>query len=192
MRNRQAYDCECTIQRRVESRIPPRYRNASLIDFPEKLRNDVIAWLAKPTDGLLIFGNVGGGKTHLCAAMVRSQLLIRQDSVRFERCAEFYGRLRESYRANTPEEDAWENLPKVKFLYLDDLGSGSLSDHERRATLDLLDRRLNAMRATIINTNWTLKEISEKMDERIASRLQSFTLLRLTGEDRRAKVLGAA
>lgn len=68
---------------------------------------------------------------------------------------------------------------------MDDLGAGSLSDHERRCTLELLDRRLDAMRPTVVTTNWTIEQIGERMDERIASRLGGFVVMAFTGGDQR-------
>jgi len=76
-------------------------------------------------------------------------------------------------------------LEKSRFLVLDDLGAGSLSDCERRYTLELIDTRLNSMRPTIVTSNWNLEEISERMDDRVASRLAGFAALELAGKDRR-------
>jgi len=78
-------------------------------------------------------------------------------------------------------------LEKARYLILDDLGAGSLSDCERRYTLELLDTRLNKMRPTVVTSNWSLQEIAERMDDRIASRLAGFAALELAGNDRRIK-----
>lgn len=72
-------------------------------------------------------------------------------------------------------------------LIIDDLGSGGLSDFERRTTLDILNGRINALRPTIVTSNWDLQEISDRMDDRIASRLAGFTMLQMTGTDRRIR-----
>jgi DNA replication protein DnaC len=181
-------ECGCAIERRVLVRIPARYRNASLVDFKPSISDFIQKWLtSKPTEGLLVGGKVGCGKTYLAAAMVRSQTLIHLRSVRFERMADFYGRLRESTRTNSPEESAWENLATVRFLYLDDLAAGSLSDFERRVALELLDKRWNAELPTIVTTNWSLEEIAARMDDRIADRLSSYLPLRIEGDSRRGE-----
>jgi DNA replication protein DnaC len=75
---------------------------------------------------------------------------------------------------------------RTALLVLDDLGAGSLSDHERRCTLELLDKRLDAMRPTVVTTNWTIEQIGKRMDERIASRLSGFVVMAFTGKDLRA------
>ena len=189
MENGFAVPCRCLIERRIAANLPARYRNANLADFSKQMGRLATAWLAKPTDGLFIAGPVGAGKTHLAAAVFRDRAE-RRIGVTFRRCADFFRDLRETYRANWSEETVLEPLDQVRFLILDDLGAGSLSDHERRFTLELLDRRLNAVRPTLVTSNWNLEQIAERMDDRIASRLSSFTAIELTGEDRRLR--GAA
>jgi DNA replication protein DnaC len=177
------------IERRIAADLPERFRKARLGDFPKETGRLASRWLAKPTDGLFIAGLVGAGKTHLAAAILRDRAE-RRIGVIFRRCADFFRDLRETYRANCSEETVLEPLDRVCFLILDDLGAGSLSDHERRFALELLDRRLNAIRPTIVTSNWNLEQIAERMDDRIASRLSSFTAIELAGEDRRLR--GAA
>ena len=62
-----------------------------------------------------------------------------------------------------------------------------MSDAERRFTLEILDRRANRLKPTVITSNWSLQEIGEKMDDRIISRLSGFTRLELSGNDRRMR-----
>jgi DNA replication protein DnaC len=78
-----------------------------------------------------------------------------------------------------------EPLLTAPLLALDDVGSGSLSDHERRFTLELLDRRTNALLPTVVTSNWSLQQISDLLDDRISSRLAAFTEVELQGRDRR-------
>jgi len=172
--------------RKIASRLPPRYRDASLADFSERISGLILEHLAKPTDGILIWGPVGTGKTHLAAAATRHILETRVNAV-FERFAKFYADLRECVRRHLPEDSIFGPMVHAPWLVLDDLGAGSLSDHERRSTLELLDRRLNNLLPTVVTTNWSLTKISEAMDDRIASRLSVFTLIELTGPDVRVR-----
>ncbi len=181
-----AKECECTIERRVFERLPRRYRRADLTDFPREVDRAALRWLGNPGDGLLISGPVGTGKTYLAAAIVAAQLRARIDS-HFFRCSELYSDLRESLRANASEEYVLRRYVEPRYVALDDLGAGGLTDHERRVTLEVLDRRINGGHPTIITTNWSLEQIAERMDERIASRLASFDQLALDGPDRRAQ-----
>jgi DNA replication protein DnaC len=179
-----ARECQCVAEKRVSFSLPARYRKASLLDFPQGTQQAVLDWLARPGDGLLLTGGVGTGKTHLAAAITRTLVMIRSQ-VMFRRCSELYAAVRETYRTNLDERTVLEKYLKPRMLVLDDLGAGSLSDHERRITLDVFDDRLNACLPTIATTNWSLEEIGQKMDDRIASRLSSFLEIELTGMDRR-------
>jgi len=144
----------------------------------------VTRWLESPGDGLLITGTAGTGKTHLAAAILRWRIE-HGEWATFRRLAEFYQALRESYRLNTSEADVLRPYIEGKFVVLDDLGGGALRDFERRAVLEVLDRQLNQCKPTVVTTNWSLAEIAERMDDRIASRLASFTCIELAGLDRR-------
>ena len=62
---------------------------------------------------------------------------------------------------------------------------GGLTDFERRTFLDVVEGRLSNLVPTVVTTNWGLKDIAEKLDERIASRLAGLTQLKLVGDDMR-------
>jgi len=176
--------CVCQRERRLQRELPPRYREARLDDFGRPLIEQAVRWLDAPRDGLFITGPVGTGKTHLGCAMVRWRLEQGKPAA-FRRFAGFYASLRESYRLNTGEAEVLRPYLEGPFLVLDDLGAGGLSDHERRAALEVLDQRLNHLKPTVATSNWTLQEIAQRMDDRIASRLASYTYIRLEGQDRR-------
>ena len=176
--------CLCQRERAIQRELPPRYRYARLADFPVESRAQIGRWFKTPGDGLLLFGAVGSGKTHLAAAIARDRME-QGERVQFRRLAEFYAALRESYRLNMSETEVLQPYVAAPLIVLDDLGAGGLTDFERRATLEILDQRLNHMRPTVVTTNLELGEIADKMDDRIASRLAMYTNIRLAGADRR-------
>ena len=184
MTDREAIPCKCAIERKIQSRLPLHYLRAKLTDFPEEIARLVTNSLAAPVSGLLIMGPTGTGKTHLAAAICRD-LMERGQEVRFVTCERYYSDLRESYRDASSEDAVIGPLELGPLLVLDDLGAGSLSDHERRSTLALLTRRINANRPTIVTTNWPLQKIEQFMDDRIASRLAGFRKIELVGTDQR-------
>jgi DNA replication protein DnaC len=181
-------ECDCSFERRVVARLPERYREASLLDFPKAIQDFVTAWFGSQGDGLFLTGEVGTGKTHLAAAIVRTLVLIRREAY-FKSCSAFYAAIRKCYgpHSETTEDMVMREYTSHKYLVLDDLGAGSLSDHERRCTLDLLNDRMNKCWPTIITSNWGLPEIQVRMDDRISSRIASFQALHLAGRDRRVQ-----
>jgi DNA replication protein DnaC len=181
-----ASQCACTIERKVRAVLPERYWPAKLEDFSGPASELVLDWLLNPTDGLFIAGPCGTGKTHLGSAIVR-HFITKGVGIKLVRCADFYRDVRQMFKSESQGEESavMSPLEKARYLILDDLGAGSLSDCERRYTLELLDVRLNRMRPTIVTSNWSLQEISERMDDRIASRLAGFAALELAGKDKR-------
>jgi DNA replication protein DnaC len=178
--------CACYRERAIRAELPPRYHDARLDSFSPALQTRVSDWIREPGDGLLLSGAVGTGKTHLAAAIVRSRMELGKAPA-FRRAADLYAGLRETYRVNTSEAELMRAYVESPLLVLDDLGAGALTDFERRITLEIFDRRLNNRRPTIVTTNWKLEDIAEKMDDRIASRLASYTNLVVSGKDRRLR-----
>jgi DNA replication protein DnaC len=173
--------------------LPPLYQRAQLVDFDERLKGVAEQWLARPANGLLLLGSAGAGKTYFAAAVARA-LIESGRTVIFRSAADYYLDLRATFNTfdpDTSEHAVLTRLGDVEFLVLDDVGAGSLSDHERRSTLHLLDRRINNLRPTIVTTNLTVEEIGRAMDERIASRLDGFTAIAMTGRDRRRRARGS-
>lgn len=185
-RDGKRFDCECRIEKRIRYQLPVRYQQARLKDFSAGIVREVTAWLEKPTDGLFLAGGVGTGKTHLAAAIVRHEIERGKRQVYFRPASVLFQAIRDSYKdEGRTEASILADYTDARLLVLDDLGAGNLSDHERRYTLEVLDRRLNNMRPTIVTSNWTLKDIAEKLDERVASRLSGFKVIAFKGEDKR-------
>jgi DNA replication protein DnaC len=179
--------CGCTLAARIASRLPKLYQAAHLKDFHSAAIGRVGEFLRNPRSlGLLISGPAGAGKTHLAAAIARA-LIEANFNVLFLEVARVFSELRERMRSDESEEALLSRYVEVPFLVLDDLGAGSFSDFERRVLLDLLNRRGNERRKTIVTSNLELAELEEHLDERIASRLSAFDRMRATGKDRRAQ-----
>jgi len=176
--------CECQRSVRIAQRIPPRYADAKLSDFKAPTREMVKTWLRdRQSTGLLLYGPVGTGKTHLAYAILRDLLEAGQDALAVN-ATNFYRELREVFNSDKSEGSVMAKYTGVPWLVFDDAGAGALTDFERRYLLDLLDQR--ASRRTVITSNLTVEDFRKRLDERIGSRLSEFTSFHCGGADRRA------
>jgi DNA replication protein DnaC len=179
--------CDCRPESKFKATVSQRYHEARLTDFSSPVMAAAGTWQQQPGDGLLISGPAGTGKTHLAAAVIRALIDSGKQQVRFMRCADLFAQLRDAMSGGeSTERGILDPYRQAEFLTLDDLGAGSLSDHERRVMLDLIDSRLNSVRATIVTTNLSTVEIAA-LDERLGSRLAGFTRIALGGADRRTR-----
>ena len=176
--------CECQQAARIARCIPSKYVEAKLANFKAPTIDAVEAWIEDTrSPGLFLYGASGVGKTHLAVAICRRLLESRQD-VLVRSAARFYRELRDGFNAERSESSILREYVSARWLMLDDIGSGALSDFERRYLLDLLDQR--ADRRTIVTSNLSAEDFARRLDERIGSRLREFTTLQCQGADRRA------
>lgn len=178
--------CPCFQERKIRAMLPARYHNSRVEDFCEEVRQHTRDWMAQlPKHSLLLTGSTGTGKTYMAAAITRS-LIENGEVVLFKRACEYYSAVQKSFnQPNISKDHVMQEYGECPMLVLDDLGSGSLSDHERRCTLELLDVRLDSLRPMIVTTNWTIAQVGERIDQRIASRLREFKVLKFVGDDQR-------
>lgn len=164
--------------------VPRLYRQARIGQLESKA---ILAlakeWAEQPTSGLFITGQTGRGKTYLACALI-ADFCEQHVTCLFMPAMELYRRIRCGMR-DLQDDVLVRDLSTVDVLALDDLGAGSLSDFERRTTLEIVESRLSSLRPTIVTSNWSLTEISERIDDRLASRLASYPQVVMEGKDRR-------
>lgn len=176
--------CGCVAERVVRHTLPVRFHAARLVELPAPRLRALSQWVNATGDGLLLFGPTGTGKTWTAAALTRFFIEAGR-SVLWCSAAEFFRELRDSYDQNRSETAILTAYASAPILVLDDLGSGSGSDFERRCAVELMERRTNRLLPTVVTTNWTLGEIAERLDDRLASRLSMFVRMEFSGPDLR-------
>ncbi len=140
---------------------------------------------------LLFWGEPGLGKTFLSTCIAKE--LIKQGySVIYETTYQIVSLL-EDYKFKRGEDLTAlkaqnQRLYESDLLILDDLGAEFSTAYTNAALFDILNSRLIANKKTIINTNLTMKELSDRYSERVISRLMgSYQLLQFIGDDLRIK-----
>ena len=110
--------------------------------------------------GLYISGDLGVGKTYLCMALANS--LVKQGKkVAFVKVSNFFNQMK-SDLANNPEgiDPKINILKKADYLFLDDIGSESVSEFVRDDILfRILDHRLENKTITIFTSNLSKDEL---------------------------------
>lgn len=186
----------------AEAKIPPRFKSKTLSNFKGKTSQYKDAILNSKS--LFITGACGTGKTHIAVALMvewfaeNLQIVDERGGKEIQNtkgyplflpATEFFLKLKTTFNSTTQTEvDVLNNLDDCELLLLDDLGSDKVSDWSKQIIYTLIDRRYRNMQQVIITSNLSLKEIAQRYDDRIASRLVEMgEIVELSGEDRRVR-----
>jgi DNA replication protein DnaC len=216
-----AQPCECAhLQRRVrrfdEARIPAEYGAKTIANFRadrfnRPLKVQLLRYTEKRFDvdksnGLLIVGGPGTGKTHMLCSILRYLTLQRGIGCRFVDFFELTVQIRSTYdrASDLTESRVIDPLVEVPVLAIDELGKGRASHYERTIVDQLISRRYNAGRIVLATSNYlpeameagdsgpspggerSRPTLEERVGQRIYSRLAEMCdILRTEGPDRR-------
>ncbi|MEE8044618.1 MAG: ATP-binding protein, partial [Thermodesulfobacteriota bacterium] len=148
-------------------------------------------------DGFLLMGPSGLGKTHLAVGTISELTLKHGVKCLFKDFFYLLSDLKQAYSEGTPENDVILPLIEADVLVIDELGKGRSNEWELNILDQLISKRYNASKKTLITTNFVTydlaKEIGDnheilevRVGERIASRLQEMCeFLYLQGRDYR-------
>lgn len=118
---------------------------------------------------LLIYGQTGNGKTHLCRAIVR-EVRDRGLDVRMILAADLFSQLREAIRDNRTDE-LLRKFKDIFFLAIDDYGVEYGSDWESAKFDELMTSRFATAKPTVLITNKELTELPERIQSRFKDRV---------------------
>ena len=149
------------------------------------------------TNGILLSGGVGSGKTFLSAAVANAVIDMSRISdddaeragkgimyrkytpVRFTSTVELLEQLKATYNAGSGTETAQNitaRLKKAPLLVLDDMGAEKPSEWVSERLFEIVDYRYNEELPVIITTNATPQELKQKIGERSFDRLREMCL----------------
>lgn len=142
-------------------------------------------------NSFLISGAVGSGKTlYACKLMLKSMeyCFTHRTSPRthtFVSSSDLFDRIRKGINSNE-SADILHKFKETDFLVIDDLGMEVITDWVHEKLYQIINHRYEYLKTTIITTNLTGKQLSEKIGDRIPSRLvESYILIKLKERDYR-------
>lgn len=177
------------IRKVYEWRIPPLYRKARWTHLHKALRQAIRQ--ADETQGILLWGSPGVGKSYTAAAMLRMAIAQGKNPIRIT-YEQFCLDIRSTYSPGSTRTENMVIKPLLDcgVLFLEDVGTtksigGKESDFSLRSLLVILDHRLEHCKRTVITTNKNVSNLAKSFDERIGSRLSTFKVIHMNGRDRR-------
>jgi DNA replication protein DnaC len=150
--------------------IGVRYQDATLESFqaatPDQqmarnMAQDFTLMYPQVRGGLVFWGPVGTGKTHLVVGIFRELTLRKGVGCRFVDYGNLLQDIKRSYSSHQGDSSVMLPLVNVDLLVIDELGKGRNTEWEQTVLDDLISRRYNANRITLCTTNfepWTASE----------------------------------
>lgn len=165
-------------------------QNASLERINPVLRKRLTAVLGdlEAHPGILLSGGNGVGKTYASAALALEIQCQRRRRAEAILASDILERIRSTYSDHDQESarHVVGNYRSLPLLVIDDLGfEGSPSEWAIAQLHGILTVRLGNRLPTIVTTNLTMAQVSERYTPAIASRLAAFHEIVVTGTDRR-------
>ena len=133
---------------------------------------DAKRYAENPVGWLVLFGNVGTGKTHL-AASIGHVLLSAGRPVVFQITPRLLDHLRATFSPESTVgfDDTFEALKAVEVLILDDLGAERATEWATEKLFQLVDHRYINRLPLVVTTNKRPEQFAGEAGKRIASRL---------------------
>ena len=122
---------------------------------------------------LIFSGHAGTGKTHLACA-IANELMGRGVSSLFTTVSDAMRAIKRTYDSSSSmtEAQAIASFVDPRLLILDEVGGSKGTDHELQLMFDIINKRYENCRPTIILTNLDPTALREHLGERVMDRLR--------------------
>lgn len=142
------------------------------------------------SDGLLIWGIPGNGKSHIAAAIAHA-VKAKEKTVVFQTVPELLERIRSTFNAKQKdtEKSIMEALLHCDLLVLDDIGSEKISDWVLDVMFRIVDGRYRQKKPIVYTTNLNPKELKFQLNDRIYDRMiETSTIIENSGTSYRREI----
>jgi len=164
------------------------YKDAHLAKIKQgpEVMSILTEWITDPKHILFYFGNVGTGKTYLCAAWYQS-LREERKNVRAYTEQSFFRDLKITIQNGWDPGKRIRDICDADYCILDDMGSSTMTEWQKEMLFDFINQRNYSNLPTLITSNMTKEFIEKEFTQRFNSRLMAkkHTFLHLNGPDRR-------
>lgn len=158
--------------------------NSKIIEIAHKYVDNFNVMRSQGT-GLLLYGNVGCGKS-FAAACIANALIDRGTPCMMTNFSRIINRLQESFDGRQKYID---NLSRFDLLVIDDMAVERNSEYVWENIMNIVDSRYRSGLPLIVTTNLTIGELADPSDirrQRVYSRLKEMCVpIEVTGADRR-------
>lgn len=156
--------------------IPRRYERAQLSDGQDGAYRKAVKWAEAMPDlqgdtfkvpNLIVSGDYGTGKTHLCAAICNELRASKYTRIVWTSAVDLIRRIQATYGPDAEESGFGlvEELSRADLLFVDDLDKVKTTVDTSSILLSIFDMRYNAMTPVIITTNATADEMAVRSDQ---------------------------
>lgn len=145
--------------------------------------------MRKDNVGLLLYGNVGSGKTYIACSIANAIITEYSYNVKMRNFAQILNDLQKG-GFNLDRNEYIEQITNPTLLILDDFGIERNTEYALEQIYNVINARYLKARPTIITTNLNFKDMEQEQEDimlgRICSRIIEMCLpLRVIGADRR-------
>lgn len=126
----------------------------------------------KEGTSLIFTGSPGCGKTHLATAIARAAIDAGSQA-QYVTSTDMLRAIRSTYgESRTTEAEMIARFVAPALLVIDEIGGGNGSDHERQMTFEVINKRYEEVKPTILVSNLDAENLRLFLGERIIDRLR--------------------
>ena len=163
--------------------IPLRYKDVDYKDLKQQIKT-TFDGIKESRKGMYIYGGVGTGKTHIAYAIYKQCQELKL-KCRFYNSVDVLDKIRDDYK-NSDTHNLQNILDFQGLLIIDDIGAEKITDWVLETFYRIINSRYENMLPVIYTSNFSLGELSERLGERIPSRIAGgCEIIELKGNDKR-------